>query len=184
MKKKIPAIIPALVISGLFISGLASAQSLNAEDIKSQMIKEWERAKVYTEEYLNTMPADKFGYKPNDSVRNFAQQMLHLASGNVFLMSNATGQNPTVNIRGVEGRNSAWQKDSVAYYVNASYDYCINAVKNTPPESWGEMKKIFGTDLSKYALMIKTFEHQTHHRGQTTMYIRQLGIKPPQEKLF
>jgi uncharacterized damage-inducible protein DinB len=31
---------------------------------------------------------------------------------------------------------------------------------------------------------MKTFEHQTHHRGQTTIYIRTQGIKPPQEKLF
>jgi uncharacterized damage-inducible protein DinB len=33
-------------------------------------------------------------------------------------------------------------------------------------------------------MMLKTFEHQTHHRGQTTIYIRLLGIRPPQEKLF
>jgi uncharacterized damage-inducible protein DinB len=30
----------------------------------------------------------------------------------------------------------------------------------------------------------KAFEHQTHHRGQTTVYIRLAGAKPPQEKLF
>nr|WP_324497299.1 DinB family protein [Haliscomenobacter sp.] len=32
--------------------------------------------------------------------------------------------------------------------------------------------------------MLKAFEYQTHHRGQTTIYIRLLGIKPPNEKLF
>jgi len=32
--------------------------------------------------------------------------------------------------------------------------------------------------------MIKTFEHQTHHRGQATIYIRLQGIRPPQEQLF
>jgi uncharacterized damage-inducible protein DinB len=30
----------------------------------------------------------------------------------------------------------------------------------------------------------KGFEHQTHHRGQTTIYLRLKGVKPPQEKLF
>lgn len=30
----------------------------------------------------------------------------------------------------------------------------------------------------------KAFEHQTHHRGQTTVYLRLKGITPPAEKLF
>ncbi|HET9745897.1 MAG TPA: DinB family protein [Chitinophagaceae bacterium] len=32
--------------------------------------------------------------------------------------------------------------------------------------------------------MNKAFEHQNHHRGQTTIYIRAQGIKPPEERLF
>jgi uncharacterized damage-inducible protein DinB len=30
----------------------------------------------------------------------------------------------------------------------------------------------------------KAFEHQTHHRGQTTQYLRGQGKTPPQEMLF
>jgi uncharacterized damage-inducible protein DinB len=30
----------------------------------------------------------------------------------------------------------------------------------------------------------KAFEHQTHHRGQTTVYLRLKGVTPPNEKLF
>ncbi len=72
------------------------SQTLSPEDIKAQTLKEWDRAKAYTDEYLNTMPADKYMFKavPVDSVRNFAQQMLHLAQGNCFLMSKATDQKP------------------------------------------------------------------------------------------
>ena len=62
------------------------------------------------------MPADKYSFKANDSVRSFAQQMLHLAGGNVYLMMNA--------------------------------------------------------------LINQTFEHQVHHRGQTTTYFCLQGIKP------
>jgi len=32
--------------------------------------------------------------------------------------------------------------------------------------------------------MNKIFEHQTHHRGQTTIYIRLQNITPPNERLF
>ena len=70
------------------------------------------------------------------------------------------------------------------YYVTASYDYCLNAVKNSNTAKWKDNVKLFGFETTKFALMQKTFEHQTHHRGQTTIYIRLNNIKPPQEKLF
>lgn len=177
----------AVFILSLFIlitPANSNAQSLSGDDIKAQMVKEWERAKVYTVEYLNTMPADKYSFKAADSIRSFAQQMLHLAGGNVFLMSSAsTDKGPSFGA-GLENRAGAQTKDSVMYYVTTSYDYCINAVKNSDLSKWGEKVKVFGMDQTRFAMLIKTFEHQTHHRGQTTIYIREVGIKPPQEKLF
>ena len=80
-----------LFLSIISIASVTSkAQSLSGDDIKSQLLKEWERAKVFTIDYLNTMPADKYSFKAQDSIRSFAQQMLHLAGGNIFLMMNAT----------------------------------------------------------------------------------------------
>ena len=40
------------------------------EAAKTQLIKEWQRAKVYTLEYLEGMPKDKYGFKAKDSVRS------------------------------------------------------------------------------------------------------------------
>src|SRR6266853_3234148 len=71
-----------------------SQSSLSAENIKAQFIKDWERARAYTVDYLNTMPADKYSFKAVDSIRSFAQQMLHLSQGNLFLMSTATDLTP------------------------------------------------------------------------------------------
>jgi len=170
----------------LITSLQVKAQALSNEDIKAQLVKEWERAKAYTMDYLNTMPADKYSFKAQDSIRSFAQQMLHMAGGNIFLMMNATDAKvpATFGNPNMENSPGAQKKDSAMFYVSASYDYCINAVKNTDINKWGEKKKIFGYEETRFALMMKTFEHQTHHRGQTTIYIRELGIRPPGERLF
>ncbi|HTQ66459.1 MAG TPA: DinB family protein [Puia sp.] len=174
-----------LTAIGFIFSLAIQAQALTTTAIKEQLVKEWQRAKEYTIDYLNTMPADKYSFKPVDSIRSFAQQMLHLSQGNAFLMSNATDQKPPAFFQSnLEGSVSAQKKDSVMYYVTASYDYCINAVKELPLDKWGEKKKLFGFEETRFALLMKTFEHQTHHRGQTTIYIRLQGIKPPQERLF
>lgn len=180
-------------LSGIFFclfvfafSMMAKSQSLTSADIKAQMVKDWERAKAYTVDYLNTMPADKYSFTPADSTRSFAQQMLHLASANVFLMMTAAGTQPTPWLSmTIETRAGAQSKDSVMHYVISSYDYAINTVKAADVAKWGETVKAFNTyDVTRFAMMNKTFEHQDHHRGQTTIYIRLNGIKPPQERLF
>ncbi len=175
----------AIPVLAMLLAYNSQAQLMNANDIKDQMKKDWIRAKAYTLEYLEAMPADKYSFKAVDSIRSFAQQMLHLASGNIFLMSNATDVEPPAFFKSdIEHSKGAQAKDSVVYYVTASYDYCLNAIRHTDVTRWGEKKKLFSYEETRWALMMKAFEHQGHHRGQTTIYIRLLGIRPPEEKLF
>ena len=176
MKKLLPLLL-------LSLPCFVSAQALTGDDIKQQFIKDWERSKAYTLDYLNTMPADKYSFKAVDSIRSFAQQMLHLAAANLGLVNQGTGAQPPFNGRGLEARTSAQTKDSVVYYVTASYDYAIDAVKNLDASKYGEL--VGGNNkVTRYAWILKGLEHQAHHRGQTTIYIRLLGIRPPNERLF
>ena len=179
-------IIMVVIVTSIAFSHAGYSQALSSNDIKAQILLDWVRAKAYTVEYLNAMPADKYSFKANDSVRSFAQQMIHLAQGNLLLMSMAVDlEPPTFGKSDLEHSASAATKDSVMYYVTTSYDYCIKAITATDVNKWGEVKKVFGgREVTKFALMMKAFEHQTHHRGQTTIYIRLVGVKPPQEKLF
>lgn len=68
--------------------------------------------------------------------------------------------------------------------VTDSYDFVIGAIKGTDSKKLGEAVKVFGQDTTRGGALAKAFEHQTHHRGQTTIYIRLKGAKPPAEKLF
>ena len=176
-----------LLMSALVIClgvGKVQAQALKPEDIKAQFIKDWERAKAYTVDYLNTMPADKYGFKAVDSIRSFAQQMLHLAQGNVNLISNGTGQQRIFGSSALESSPTAQTKDSVMYYVVQSYDFALQGLKALDPDRLGEVTGTGRYKETRYAWILKAFEHQSHHRGQTTIYIRLLGIRPPNERLF
>ena len=159
------------------------AQPITGQQIKDQFLADWERAKAYTLDYLNTMPADKYSFKAVDSIRSFAGQMLHLASGNVGLISLATGAKLQWN-RGLENSPTAQNKDSVVWYVTRSYDFAIESIKALDPDKYGEMIGEGNRKAMRYTLLLKAFEHQTHHRGQTTIYIRLEGIRPPNERLF
>lgn len=154
------------------------------DSLKAQMIRDWERAKVYTKAYLDKMPADKYGYRPVDSIRSFAEQMLHLAQGNVGLVSNGTGRDRIFAGRNLEKTASAQSKDSVTYFVMASYDWVLEGIRGMDASKLDEMVKRGNFNESRRSWIMKGFEHQTHHRGQCTIYIRLQGITPPNEMLF
>ena len=69
----------------------STAQSVLKETLKQQMLKDWGRAKAYTQEYLDAMPADKYSFRPVDSVRSFAEQKLHFAQSNAGFAFIGTG---------------------------------------------------------------------------------------------
>jgi DinB family len=179
--KTLPVFATALFLVLFSIS--ASAQNLTADSIKAQFIRDWERAKSYTLEYLDAMPADKYSFKAVDSIRSFAQQMLHLASGNAGLIHFATGVRAGFPMN-LEKSPTAQNKDSVVYYVTKSFDIAIQGLKDFDPAKFGEEVDMRGEKVSRFALFEKAFEHQTHTLGQTTIYIRLVGIRPPAERLF
>lgn len=82
-------LICCLLLSLCFLSG--KSQNTFRDSLKNQLVADWIRAKAYTQEYLEAMPADKYGFRPVDSMRNYAQQMLHLATANAGLSAIGTG---------------------------------------------------------------------------------------------
>ena len=172
------------LLASLVASSALLAQTMSDEDLRSQFIKDWERAKAYTIDYLNTMPANKYSFKATDSIRSFAQHMLHLAQSNVNIIVAVAGETNFIGERNLEESRSAQTKDSVLYFVAASYDLFISGLKKMNMGSLEEKVKFAFWTETKFAWLLKAFEHQSHHRGQTTIYIRLLGLHPPQERLF
>lgn len=171
-----------IILCSLFIlSGwISNAQGSLGDSVKAQLVKDWELAKVLTNKYLNIMPEDKYSFKPQDDMRTFAQQMLHLAQVNNAMVSNGTGI-PRIfsRLRRLDQSPSAQTKDSVLYYVNVSYDFVIEAIKKLDASKLEEKVKEQNLEETRFSWLLKAFTHQTHHRGQTTVYIRLAGIKPP-----
>ena len=163
---------------------LGTVHFAQAQTTAADMVKEWERAKAFTKEYLDTMPEAGYALKPTPEMRSFAEQMLHLTDANYGLSSAATGQKSPVAF-GDSEKATDKSKANVTKLVMDSYDFVINSIKKMTPAQLNENVKVFGKfDMTRGMALAKCFEHQTHHRGQATVYIRLAGAKPPQEKLF
>ncbi len=172
------------VLTLIFIGTSAFAQFTQKE-----MIAEWQRAKDYTKSYLDAMPEDGYSYKPTPEIRSFAQQMLHLADANYLFASSASGKPNALGIslakHNLIETTFAQTKDATTKAVMESYDFVINTLEGMTPDQMQEVIK-FGskTTITRSGLFGKGFEHQTHHRGQATIYLRLKGVTPPNERLF
>jgi uncharacterized damage-inducible protein DinB len=164
---------------------LMVASQLAIAQVKiAELVKEWERSKAYTKEYLDAMPETGYALKPTPEMRSFAEQNLHLADANYGLASAALAIKSPFEL-GIWEKTADKSKANVTKIVLASYDFVIGQIKKLSDTQLDEPVKMLGSfDMSKRIALAKAFEHQAHHRGQTTVYLRLAGVKPPQEKLF
>ncbi|SHN12284.1 DinB family protein [Mucilaginibacter sp. OK098] len=163
---------------------LVTLASVTKAQNADQMIKDWERAKTYTRHYLDAMPEDGYSFKPTPEMRTFAEHMLHFTDANYELASLAGGLKSPI-APGAAAKSVDKSKAATTEMVMAGYDFVINNIKNMKPEQFQDTVKVFDKYvMTKATLLNKIFEHQTHHRGQTTVYFHLKGIKPPNEELF
>jgi len=165
------------------------SSSLFAQFTQSQQVAEWQRAKLYTKAYLDAMPEDGYGFKPTPEIRSFAQQMLHIADANYIFATVASDKpNPigqTLASHDLNEKTVSPTKEAVTKTVMASYDWVITSLQNmTADQLQGTTKFGKHDNITRSALYGKAFEHQTHQRGQTTIYLRLKGVTPPAEVLF
>ncbi|MBO0721623.1 MAG: DinB family protein [Blastocatellia bacterium] len=153
----------------------------------TNIVNDWTRARDYTREYLEAMPEDGVNFKPTPEIRSFAEQMLHLAAANFTMAAVVAGTTNAYDFqqgKNLEKMDEFKTKAALTKIVMESYDYMINAIKGIDAKKLDEKVKFFNFELTRAALLNKAFEHQTHHRGQTTIYLRLKGVTPPAEKLF
>ncbi len=158
------------------------------KDRAAILVAEWSRAKLGVQEYIEAMPEDGIGFKPTPAIRSFAEQMLHLAGGNYMFGSVAAGkENPWDFTKGKDPEKvDDFKKSKAALlkFVMESYDFAINAVKGLTSSQLDETVQFFSMKMPRHLVLTKGIEHQAHHRGQTTIYLRLKGITPPSERLF
>jgi len=185
MKTKACSVIFSAVLLLLLvcITPVVAAAKILPPDL-AQMIADWKRAKEYTKEYLDAMPESGINFKPTPEIRSFAEQMLHIANGNYAFASSASGTKNPNEGKDLEKAEDLKTRAALTKAVMESYDYVLTSLQGLSEEKMKDPVKVFNMDMSRAVAYEKLFEHQTHHRGQTTIYLRLKGVKPPAEKLF
>jgi uncharacterized damage-inducible protein DinB len=148
------------------------------------LCSEWERAKLGALDFVDSMPEDKLTFRPVPEVLNFAGQFIHVAEANYIFASAAFGvENPNTTSKSEENPE-LWAKMALRGFVAASYDFVIEGVGGMAEEALDEEVQFFKWKMPRHLVLAKALEHHAHHRGQTAIYFRLQGLKPPSERLF
>lgn len=184
--KTIHFYLPALALVSLSLMSFAPSARYAPGPQTAAMVADWERAKAYTQEYIDVANEEVIAFKPASEMRSFAEQMLHLAEANYAFASAASGKANPIAFGQLQNAAGDYKtKEALSKVVMDSYDFVIAALKEFDESKIDEPVKMFNRfELTRGIAFYKAFEHQTHHRGQTTVYLRLKGIKPPNEKLF
>lgn len=169
----------ALAVAVLFSVALAIPPSVHAQLMtKKDLLKAWDGMAEYTLALANKMPADKFDYKPVDVLRNFAEQLNHIAGTNYFM-------GRILNAEGAK-RPSATEKEAVLKDLKDSFDFVKAAIDKMPWEKMTEEIDWFpqGTKKPRFHALLFMIDHLTHTRGISLMYVRMQGIAPPPDNAY
>lgn len=166
----------------LTLLGLTSTFAQNST--LDALIADMERGKELTLAYAEAMPQDQYAFKPVSESLSFAEQMLHIAQGTFGLSSNGSGaENPYAG-QNIQEDESLKNKTDVARLLSESFDFAIAGLRTMDPAQFDEIVERGPFKVTRINWMHKTKEHINHHRGQTAVYLRLAGIKPPQYRLF
>ena len=152
------------------------------------LIAEWERAKAGTLDFISAAPDALLGFKAAPDVFSFAEQFIHIGWANYAFVSAISGKaNPYDKASGKDPMTDESLKASkaaLAEFAGGSYDFAIDAIRALSPGDLSEAVRFHKWDLTRGAILSKALEHHAHHRGQTAVYFRLSGLKPPSERLF
>jgi len=131
------------------------------------------------------MPEDKYSFAPTNGefkgVRNFAQQVKHVAAVNYLLAAAILGEKPPVDTGGESGPDSIKSKTEIVKYLKDSFAYVHKAVPNINEKGALEsVKNPFGErPVTRLELAVWIPGHCFDHYGQMVEYLRMNGIIPP-----
>jgi uncharacterized damage-inducible protein DinB len=167
-------ILTAMAVSAL--AGLPPAAGAQTASLKTELLKDWTELKPVMMAIAAAMPEEKFTYKSTPAQRDYGQQIMHVASGNMaylrFFGGKATP--PAFN-------RNATSKAEILASLAASFDFGEALIREQSDQSLLQIIQTnqFLGPSSKARVIYFLIGHTWDIYGQMAVYLRLNGIVPP-----
>ncbi len=160
----------SFILFSLFIS-----QAHSQDQTIPAFLEKWENSKAYLLEVAESMPLEKYDYKPTSREMTFVEQLNHIQQNMEWLGSTYFHfKKPDDS---TEERNDI--KSQTILELSNAFDLVGQAIKNLSPEDLKTKVDFFAGEKTKFQMLNLLQDHVTHHRGQLIVYLNLNNIEPP-----
>ena len=160
------ALMPQLVLAQA--NPLADAFRADAKDQAKKLIAAAE-----------TMPADKYSFKPTPAQMSFGDIVAHLAGGNDYFCGTIAGVKAPERTK----VDPTAKKETLVARLKETFQFCDEALATLDDSKLSEQLPFFGGKMmSRAALMLVTTGDWADHYSQSAIYLRLNGQLPPTAK--
>jgi uncharacterized damage-inducible protein DinB len=149
---------------------------------KDLLLKHWTTSRDFTLDVAKAMPADSFGFRPNQEEMSFGQLMGHIGGSNANACAMVTGAKapaPPEKIAAGRKDPNAIDKDTAIQYLTDTFAFCLKSIGDITGDQLTAMTGPEKRQLGGFERLWSYFTHTAHHRGQAEVYLRVKNIKPP-----
>ena len=150
-------------------------------DAVSELMDEISLARACTVECAEAMPEDHYGFRPVAEERSFGQQMVHIAESvrSLFEVFVQDKTQPTVMFSEA-GKEVVKSKADVLTQLRESFTYAHRGAADlTDVDLELRVQFLENRPFSKSRVVRFLLDHATYHRGESAVYMRLNGIRPP-----
>ena len=186
MKKAL--LFPAILLFAALFAAIAFAQTTPApaapapapikNPVASALRDTFPNRQKNTIAAVETMPAEKFSYKPSADQMTFGHLVVHMIESNYSFCSMASA----VPAPKVEEVKEADGKDKLVAALKASFNFCGDALAKMDDSKLGEITEAHGQQLSRARGALIVAGSWADHYAEAAMYLRSNGLLPPTAK--
>ena len=138
-----------------------AAQEANKANPSVAVKKGFEQVSAWVTKSAEMVPAEKYSYKPVDSVRSFGQIIAHITDSYNFFCARGAGDK---NEWADPAEKGTIDKATLVPKLKEAVDKC-NAV--------------YGSESSQLMPLFQNVTHTNLHYGNLITYLRMMGMTPP-----
>ena len=126
----------------------------------------------------DSIPADKYTWRPAADVRSIAEVFLHVAAAN-YNLPKLIGSPPPANLDIAKLEKSTTDKTKVIGILRDSFTHEREAIAKMPDADLEKSLDWFGGKNTERGILLFMTRHTAEHLGQSIAYARSVGVVPP-----
>jgi uncharacterized damage-inducible protein DinB len=125
-------------------------------------------------ELADSIPAEKYTWRPTAEVRSVSEVFMHIAGGNYFLSTFIGAEPPKMTI---DLEKDVTRKGDVIAELKRSFEHLRTAANSV--RDFEKPVKMFGNQTTARGVLVTILSHLHEHLGQSITYARMNGVVPP-----